>query len=62
MPLPGEAWAEGDAGPVDARPRQWWVVLPLWTRENGMSELSLDATVTESPGGIVVVINDIRVL
>jgi hypothetical protein len=50
------------AGPVDARPGQWWVVLPLWTREEGMSDLSLQATVTESRGGIVVVIDDIRVL
>jgi hypothetical protein len=50
-----------DAGPVDARPGEWWVVVPLWTRE-GMSDLSLQATVTESPGGVMVVIDDIRVL
>lgn len=62
VPLPGEAWAEADAGPVDARPGHWWVVLPLWTREEGMSDLSLEATVTESGDGIVVVIDDIRVL
>jgi hypothetical protein len=60
--LPGEAWAEGGAGPVAARPGQWWVVLPLWTREEGMSDLCLEATVTESPGGVMVVIDGIRVL
>jgi hypothetical protein len=38
------------------------VDVPLWTREDGMSDLFLQATVTESPGGIVVVINDVRVL
>ncbi len=62
VPLPGEVWAEADAGPVDARPGQWWVVLPLWTREEGMSDLSLEATVTESRGGVMVVIKDIRAL
>ena len=62
VPLPGEAWAEADAVPIDARPGQWWVVLPLWTREEGMSDLSLEATVTESPGGVMVVIHGIHVL
>jgi hypothetical protein len=62
VPLPDEAWAEADAGPVDDRPGQWWVVLRLWTREEGMSDLSLETTVTESRGGIVVVINGVRVL
>jgi len=62
VPLPDEAWAEADAGPIDARAGQWWVILPLWTREEGMGDLSLEATVTESGGGIVVVIDDIRVL
>ena len=62
VPLPGEAWAEADAGPIDARPGQGWVVLPLWTREEGMSDLSLEATVTESPGRVMVVIDGIHVL
>ena len=62
VPLPDEAWVEAAAGPVDGRPGHWWVVLPLWTREEGMSDLSLEATVTESPGGVVVAIDDIRVL
>lgn len=62
VPLPDGAWAEADAGPVDARRGQWWVVLPLWTREEGMSDLSLEATVTESRGGVIVVVDDIRVL
>ena len=62
VPLPDQAWAEADAWPVDARPGQWRVVLPLWTREEGMSDLSLEATVSESPGGVMVVIEGIRVL
>jgi hypothetical protein len=62
VPLPDEAWARGSGGPVDGCPGQWWVDVPLWTREVGMSDLFLQATVTESAGGIVVVINDVRVL
>lgn len=62
VPLPGEAWAEADAGPAGARPGQWWVVLPLWTREEGRSDLSLEATVTESSGEVSVVIDGIHVL
>ena len=62
VPLPGEAWAEANAGQVDSRPGQWWVVLRLWTREEGMSDLSLEATVTEARGGVMVVIKDIRAL
>jgi hypothetical protein len=61
VPLPEEAWASADAIPVTVRPGEWWVVLPLWTREEGMSDLSLEATVLELPSGVSVVIDDIHV-
>jgi hypothetical protein len=51
------AWAEADSGPVDARPGQWWAVLPLWTRGQGMSDLCLEATITEAADRVVVVID-----
>jgi hypothetical protein len=44
-----------------ACPGQWWVIVPLWTREEGMSDLPLEATVTESDAGVMVVIDDIHV-
>jgi hypothetical protein len=62
VPLPDEAWAAADAGLVDAHPGEWWVVLPLWTREEGMSDLSLEATITVTSGEVMVVIDDIHVL
>jgi hypothetical protein len=62
LALPDEAWARADAGPIDARPGQWWVELPRWTREEGLSDLSLEATVTDSYGEVTVVIDSIRVL
>jgi len=61
-PLPEEAWASADAFPIDGRPGQWAVVVDLWTREEGKSDLSMEATVTESPEGISVVIDDLHVL
>jgi hypothetical protein len=62
VPLPEEAWASAEAVPVAARPGQWAVVLGLWTQEEGMSDLSVEATITESPDGISVVIDGLHVL
>lgn len=65
VPLPEEAWASADAIPVipvTGQPGHWGVVVDLWTREEGMSDLSMEATVTESPDGISVVIDGIHVL
>ncbi|HEY5397607.1 MAG TPA: hypothetical protein VIL16_19645 [Trebonia sp.] len=62
VPLPDEAWAKAEAWPIEAHPGQTWVVVDLWTREEGMSDLSLEATVTESSGEVTVVIHNIHVL
>ena len=61
VPLPEKAWAEGDVGPT-VHPGEWWAVVPLWTREEGMSDLSMEATITEASGEVKVVIDDIHVL
>lgn len=63
VPLPEEAWdwAEvvfEDSGP----PRVWGVVLDLWTLEEGHSDLSMEAEVTATSGGLRVVVSDIHVL
>lgn len=62
VPLPDEAWAKAEAWPIESHPDQMLVVVDLWTREEGMSDLSLEATVTESLGEVTVVIHSIRVL
>lgn len=62
VPLPGEAWEEADAVPITGRPGEWSVVLPLWTQEEGRSDLSMEATVCESSEGVSVVIDSIHVL
>jgi hypothetical protein len=62
VPLPEEAWASAGAIPVTVRPGEWAVVIPLWTREEGRSDLSMEATILESPSGVSVVIDGIHVL
>jgi hypothetical protein len=61
VPLPEEAWESAGAIPT-VRPGEWAIVVDLWTREEGKSDLSMEATVLDSPGGISVVINSIHVL
>lgn len=44
-------------------PRSWSVVMPLWTRDQGRSDLSLELTLIEAqPGQLSVEIDDIHVL
>jgi hypothetical protein len=57
-PLPPEAWADADAVPIETG--GWSVVVPLWTVEEGRSDLSLTATVYESPVRVLGV--DVHVL
>lgn len=45
-----------------ATERSWHVVAPLWTREEGRSDLSLELGLTEGPDGIKVEVDDIHVL
>jgi hypothetical protein len=41
----------------------WAVVVPMWTREEGRSDLSLELTVRQSPhGGYTLEIDDLHVL
>jgi hypothetical protein len=63
VPLPEEAWDSAevvyeDSGP----PRVWAVVVDLWTAEEGRSDLSMEAEVTETSHGLVVVVSDIHVM
>jgi hypothetical protein len=43
-------------------PRRWSAVMPLWTAEEGRSDLSMELTLNEGPSGIQVELDDIRVL
>ena len=40
----------------------WSVRIPLWTKEEGQSDLSVEVTITQEAGGLDVVLDDIHVL
>lgn len=62
---PGGFAQRADAVPVEnATPRRWSVNVPLWTKEEGRSDLTLSITVVEAdaPPGYAVEIDDLHVL
>ena len=46
----------------NAQPQQWSVAMPLWTREEGRSDLSIGVTVIADEDGYSVELDDIHVL
>ena len=62
VPLPEQAWEVAWALPPTDAAGAWWVVVDLWSQEEGRTDLSLEAEVTETADGVRVVIEDIHVL
>jgi hypothetical protein len=60
--LPAEGWDLSEAAPVGGQSELWWVTIPLWTRTEGGSDLSLEAMIKDRPEGPVVEIGNIHVL
>jgi len=60
--LPDEAYDLADAGTVDARPGEWWIVVPMWTVEEGRSDLSLELAARPTPDGHRFEVTDLHVL
>jgi len=60
--LPDEAFEVSGAIEVTNQARTWAVDLDLWTEEEGRSDLTLSATVTETSSGVQVKIEDLHVL
>ena len=60
---PEEAYGEIDAIQVqNSGPPSWSVRMPLWTEEEGRSDLTLELTMTELTDGFIIEIDDIHVL
>lgn len=60
---PDEAYESMDVVEVtDSHPRRWSINIPLWTKEEGRSDLTLEVTLTNSPQGWDVAVDDIHVL
>ena len=46
----------------DVRPKRWSIAMPVWTQEEGRSDLTVEMTVIEQKNGFSVELNDIHVL
>jgi hypothetical protein len=61
-PLPAETWDTADAIQHQQHPSTWSLVIPLWTLQEGRSDLSLEATAQDLTDGPLITIDDIHVL
>lgn len=59
--LPPEGWDIADAIQLQADPDTCSAVIPLWTGQEGRSDLSLEATVTDLDDGPLITIDDVHV-
>jgi len=62
VPLPIEAWELVDVYPIVGRPGMLSMDVPLWTREEGRSDLTLSLTAETSGEDVRVEIDDLHVL
>jgi len=61
--VPEDAFGLMDVVEVkNALPRRWAVTMPLWTQEEGRSDLSVELTLIESGTSFIVELDDIHVL
>ena len=47
---------------TNAQPKRWSIVMPLWTQEEGRSDLTLELTVIEHQNDFEIELDDIHVL
>lgn len=60
---PSEAYELMDVIEVkSAKPPRWSITMPLWTKEEGRSDLSIEVTAIKEPSKIVMELDDIHVL
>ena len=63
IPLPDEGFNELDVVEIEStNPRRWSVRCPLWTRQEGRSDLTLELTILHEATGFKVELDDIHVL
>lgn len=60
--LPDGAFDLADAGTVNDRSGEWWIVVPMWTSEEGRSDLSLEVAALPTSDGHRFEITDLHVL
>ena len=60
--LPDQAFDLAESGTVTARPGEWWIVVPMWTAEQGRSDLSLELAAVPTHDGHRLEVTDLHVL
>ena len=60
--LPDEAFHLVDVYPIKGQNTTWAVDVPLWTAEEGRSDLTLSLTVSDSQDGVQLAIDDLHTL
>jgi hypothetical protein len=60
--LPEEAWAGAERGRCVDDPDSWWVIVELWTAEEGRSDLSMEAIVREQDGELRISLDNVHVM
>jgi hypothetical protein len=60
--LPDEAFRLAEVYPIKGQTATWAVDVPLWTAEEGRSDLTLSLTVSDSQDGVQVEIDDLHTL
>ena len=61
VPPPDDAYAQATMEPLDDD-TGWWLDVPVWTAEQGSSDLSLVAEFVRTTDGIRLRVGDLRVL
>jgi hypothetical protein len=63
VPQPAEIWTHrhSEAGELDDG-SGWWVVLPMWTKEESPSDLSLEMTVLSTSQGLQAEVHNLHVM
>jgi hypothetical protein len=62
LPLPENAFDLVDFYPIDGAENEWSVDVPLWTKEEGRSDLTLSLSAKIDQNKVIVEIDDIHVL
>lgn len=60
--LPPEAWTYSEHAPWVGQAQSWWVIVDLWTAEEGRSDLSMEATVWDDGTSIVAQVDNVHVM
>jgi hypothetical protein len=46
----------------NAQPKKWSIAMPLWTHEEGRSDLTMEMTIIEKANGFAIELDDLHVL